>query len=309
MDADLRELYRTSELEENTLKDPEVGHLAINLNKIISMKKIAGLKVDVQEREDGISLSIHVKEKTIIHKPVHLCFGVLSETGVQKIILQVHVGKGARIPILAHCVFPNATHVKHIMDANITIEAGAEYTYLERHFHGMHGGVEVYPEAKVLLGERARFKTDFELLKGRVGKIEIDYEMVCGEKSVMEMTTKIKGMADDVISIKETGRLKGEGARGVLTTRVAVSDSALANVYNKLIAEAPYSRGHVDCKEIVQGNAVATATPVVEVRHPKAHITHEAAIGSVDAKQLETLMARGLGEDRAVELIIDGLLS
>ena len=86
-------------------------------------------------------------------------------------------------------------------------------------------------------------------------------------------------------------------------------DNAKAEVYNIMKATAPYARGHVDCKEIIQGNGVATAIPVVEVKHPKAHVTHEAAIGSVDSKQLQTLMARGLDEEEAVELIIDGLLS
>ncbi|HPB48623.1 MAG TPA: SufD family Fe-S cluster assembly protein, partial [Exilispira sp.] len=41
---------------------------------------------------------------------------------------------------------------------------------------------------------------------------------------------------------------------------------------------------------------------------PKAQVTHEAAIGSVDSKQLETLMSRGLSEDEAVDLIVSGLL-
>jgi Fe-S cluster assembly scaffold protein SufB len=75
------------------------------------------------------------------------------------------------------------------------------------------------------------------------------------------------------------------------------------------VADAPFARGHVDCKEIVQGQGVARAVPIVEVNHPTAHVTHEAAIGRVDSKQLETLMARGLSEDEAVELIIEGLLS
>ena len=65
----------------------------------------------------------------------------------------------------------------------------------------------------------------------------------------------------------------------------------------------------MDCKEIVQDRAVAKAVPVVEVSHPLAHITHEAAIGSVDSKQLQTLMSRGLTEDEATDLIIEGLLS
>ena len=109
--------------------------------------------------------------------------------------------------------------------------------------------------------------------------------------------------------IKEKGFLVGESARGVLTSRVALRGSATAEIYNKLTATAPFARGHVDCKEIVQDNAIATAIPIVEVSNPKAHITHEAAIGSVDSKQLETLMSRGLSEDEAVELIIQGLLS
>jgi hypothetical protein len=83
----------------------------------------------------------------------------------------------------------------------------------------------------------------------------------------------------------------------------------LAKVRNTLTATAPYARGHVDCKEIVQDDGFAAAIPIVEVHHPKAHITHEAAIGSVDTKQLETLMSRGLSEEDAVELIIQGLLS
>jgi hypothetical protein len=45
------------------------------------------------------------------------------------------------------------------------------------------------------------------------------------------------------------------------------------------------------------------------VTHPLAHVTHEAALGSVDSLQLQTLMARGLAEEQAVETIIEGLLA
>jgi hypothetical protein len=95
----------------------------------------------------------------------------------------------------------------------------------------------------------------------------------------------------------------------VLRTNIAVREEARAEIKNTLIASAPFARGHVDCKEIVQDRAIATAIPIVEVHHPKAHVTHEASIGSVDSKQLETLMSRGLSEDDATHLIIEGLLS
>ena len=68
------------------------------------------------------------------------------------------------------------------------------------------------------------------------------------------------------------------------------------------------SRGHVDCMEIVRGEATASAVPEVRVTHPLAKVTHEAAIGSVDQKQLETLMARGLSPEEATDAVILGML-
>jgi Fe-S cluster assembly scaffold protein SufB len=123
------------------------------------------------------------------------------------------------------------------------------------------------------------------------------------------MLARISGRGNDTIKIRESGHLAGENARGVLTTKIAIRDKATAEVYNTLTASAPYARGHVDCKEIVQDEAKAKAVPIIEVKNSKAHITHEAALGSVDSKQLQTLMSRGLSEDEGVELIIKGLLS
>lgn len=64
----------------------------------------------------------------------------------------------------------------------------------------------------------------------------------------------------------------------------------------------------MDCVEIIQGQAEARAFPTVVVTHEQAKVTHEAAIGRVDQKQVETLMARGLGEERAIDLVIGGML-
>jgi uncharacterized protein len=46
----------------------------------------------------------------------------------------------------------------------------------------------------------------------------------------------------------------------------------------------------------------------VVVRHDQAQVTHEAAIGTVNRKELESLLARGLDEDEAVDLIIRGMI-
>ncbi|PKK83453.1 MAG: SufBD protein [candidate division Zixibacteria bacterium HGW-Zixibacteria-1] len=304
----INELYKYTDTDPN-LKDPDTAHLVINGNHVLGMHAVPGLNITVKELEDGIDMVMKLDPGTVVEKPVHLCFGMLPKTGVQRIIMDVDIGAGSKISLLAHCVFPKAVDVQHIMDAKLRIGDGAEYNYFEKHVHSPEGGVKVYPKAVVQVGKKAIFKTEFELIKGRVGLIDIDYETSGDSYSVVDMTARISGRKDDIIKIRETGHLNGEYARGVLISKIAVRDQARAEVYNKMTATAAFARGHVDCKEIVQDEGMATAIPIVEVRHPKAHITHEAAIGSVDSKQLETLMSRGLDEDDAVEIIINGLLS
>lgn len=312
MSSDTRliaDLYESINADPHQLADPEVAHMEINHNRVLGMHAVPGLHIDVEELADGISAVIRLDEGTIISKPVHLCFGMLPKEGVQRIILDVEIGAGADIALLAHCTFPFAIDVQHLMNAEIRIGEGAKYRYFERHVHSPGGGVTVVPKAIVTVGPDAMFKTEFELLKGRVGKMDIDYEATCQARSLLDMSARISGRADDRIKITETAHLVGEYAKGVLTSKIAVREQARAEVYNRLTASAAFARGHVDCKEVIQDQGRALAVPVVDVRHPKAHVTHEAAIGSVDSKQLETLMARGLSEDAAVEVIIGGLLS
>ena len=122
------------------------------------------------------------------------------------------------------------------------------------------------------------------------------------------MTAKVFGHANDGINIKEEVLLQGKNSRGLIKTRVALEDEATAEITGITEGNAAGARGHVDCMEIVKDKAIAKAIPIVNVRNPLAKVTHEAAIGSVDKKQLETLMAHGLTPEEAVDVIVKGIL-
>jgi hypothetical protein len=301
-------IYNRLGEDSEVFEDSDVAHVVVHQDEVLGAHLVPGLLAETEQIKDGVSIRVGVEAGARIERPVHMCFGVLPEEGLQRIVLDVDIQEEGEVDILAHCVFPNAVDVEHRMEAEIKVEAGASYRYLERHVHGDQGGVEVIPKAKVRLGEGARFETEFELVEGRVGEIDIDYETWCAANSSLQMVARISGREDDVIKLREIGHLEGEGASGALLSRIAVRDHAEADIYNELTASAAHARGHVDCKEIVQGDAVAKAVPVVDVRHPLARVTHEAAIGSVDSKQLQTLMVRGMDEEEAVEMIVQGML-
>lgn len=288
---------------------PDVAHVEIHGNQVLNKNLVEGLIVEAEAIEDGVQVHIRVKRGVALKNPVHFCFGLIPDNGVQRIVIDTVIEQGAHAKFIANCTFPNAVNVRHLMNAAIEIEEGASLSYFERHTHGPEGGVTIVPVTNVRVHEDGRFSTEFELIKGAAGIIELDYAAEVDANATVDMKTRIFGRASDRIHIKEAAHLAGPGSTGVLTSHIALKNTATATIENELVADAPYARGHVDCKEIVQDEAKARAIPIVQVNNHLAHVTHEAAIGSVDSKQLETLLSRGLTEDEATEMIIQGLLS
>lgn len=289
-------------------KTSKVAKLVVSGNSIITSANAPGVVLEGEGIPDGIKARVKVAPGTVVKSPVHLCFGVLPPEGLQMIISEFEIGEGAKVEFVAHCTFPNAVKVKHVMDARINVGKNATMRYRESHYHGELGGTEVLPRAAVKVEEGGMFATEFALTVGRVGLLDFDYEVDVQARGVAELTTKAYGYDVDSIKVKETIRLNGEYARGLAKARIAVKDRATSEVIGTTEGNAPFTRGHVDCIEIVRDEAVANAIPVVRVRDHRAYVTHEAAIGTVDKKELETLMARGLEESEAVDTIIRGML-
>ena len=290
------------------LADEKTAHLVASGHKILSARDVEGLEVEAKEILQGISAKVTVKAGVKIKNPVHLCFGVLHKKGTQKIKMDVKFKKDSSAHFIAHCIFPKAEKVKHIMDAVVDIGENAEMKYSETHYHGLYGGIDVVPKAEVKVGKGGRYVADFTLTTGLVGRLNIDYSVEAGENAVTELTARIFGHANDDIKIKEQVVLSGENSRGLIKSRVALEDEAMAEVTGITEGNAAGARGHVDCLEIVKDRAVAKAIPIVNVTNPLAKVTHEAAIGSVDKRQLETLMAHGLTPAEATDIIVRGVL-
>jgi Fe-S cluster assembly scaffold protein SufB len=292
----------------SALESDRMASVVVSGNRVLAANEIQGVHIEAEETDTGVRARISVDPGTRVEYPVHLCFGMIPEDGLQEIVPLFEIGEDAEVGFLAHCTFPNALDLRHVMDGQIRVGPGATMRYTEAHYHGPHGGIQVVPTSLVTVGEGGHFENEFNLTHGRVGRMEIRIEVDVAAEGVVDLVTKVYGSGDDSIQVEEVVRLNGPGARGVTKTRVAVRDRAVGEVTTTAEGNAPGARGHMDCTEIVRGAAVARNVPIVVVRDDRARVTHEAAIGSVGSKELETLMARGLDEDDAVDVIIRGML-
>ncbi|OQY23987.1 MAG: SufBD protein [Anaerolineaceae bacterium 4572_32.2] len=305
---DMMRAYEEAGGKSDVLKTPRVASAVISGNRVLATNLVEGVSIETEELESGVNARVTVAPGTKVDYPVHLCFGMLPSEGRQEIVSEFEIGAGAEVGFLAHCTFPNAIDLEHVMEARIHVGPGATMRYSEAHYHGPHGGIRVLPTTHAQVDEDGRLESEFNLTHGRVGQLDVRFEVDVAARGVVELTTKAYGLAEDEIKVDEIVRLNGEGARGLTKTRVAVRDQATSGIYTSAEGNAPGAVGHMDCTEIVRDAAVARNVPVVVVRNERARVTHEAAIGSVNRKEMETLMARGLDEDEAVDIIIRGML-
>lgn len=306
---DMDSAYAAAGGDSAVLHKHELASLVVSGNKVLNANGTEGIALEKHETEHGVDIQLTIKKGYKIPHPVHLCFGLIPKDGLQEINMNFVAEEDSAVELIAHCTFPNAVKVIHKMDAHMLVGKNASLKYTETHFHGPHGGIQVIPKAHVKIEEGGSYCTNFSLISGRVGYLEFDYSVDAEKDSICEMVTKVYGKKDDKIKILEKISLNGENARSVIKSRLAITDNAESEFRGITEGHAPRARGHVDCMEVIQGNAKAEAIPIVRVDNPLAKVTHEAAIGCVDKKEVETLMARGLEEDEAIDIIVKGMLA
>ncbi len=306
--AEMMKAYEQSGGNVGEFSNPNVPSIVISGNKVLGKNEVKGLIIEPTPTKDGVDVRITVKKGTKILYPMALCFGVLPKEGMQVINMEAYIENEAGMNAVSHCVFPNAEHIVHKMNYKVHIGNHSFFRYKEIHFHGDKGGVEVVPYTDGEVGENSYFESTFTLKEGRVGKLDIKYDVDVKKGGKLELYSKVWAKGDDEVSIEEKGNLKGEGAKALIKSRVVLQDKSHSKVLSVVNAYAPYSRGHVDCMEVVQDQSVAEAVPVVGVSNSLAKVTHEAAIGSLDSKEIETLEARGLTEEEAIKAVVSGLL-
>ncbi|MEM2121483.1 MAG: SufD family Fe-S cluster assembly protein [Candidatus Woesearchaeota archaeon] len=294
-----------SEVDTTKIHDQNFPKLLLHKNKIISKKDVEGLVVNAKETRNGIKAKIIVKKK--IELPAYFCFGVLDENYNQKIDIEIIAEENSEAKIYAFCTFPKAENVKHIMRAKYILKKNSKIDYHEFHYHGNKGAL-VIPKIFVSCKENSIFNTSITSLHGTIGRMKYFVNVELDKNAKCAAISKIKGKGNDRIIIIENAKLKGDYSSAVIKSRLISSENSRAVFKGEIIGIGDESRGHVDCKEIITDNGYAKTIPKLKVLNKKARVTHEASIGSVDKKEIQTLQARGLSKEEAINLIIKGML-
>jgi len=101
----------------------------------------------------------------------------------------------------------------------------------------------------------------------------------------------------------------GKNSRSTIVSK-GISAGKSSNTYRGLVRVGPTAenvRNHTQCDSLLLGHDCGAHTvPYIEVRNPSAQIEHEATTSKISDDQLFYAMQRGLDQEQAVALIVNG---
>lgn len=310
-----KEILQSLEDYNIDIKDFIPGHgngakLLLNFNKITGIEQVEGIILKGREIPNGIVADIIIKKGTKHEDPIHLCFGVNKETGLQEIFPRIIAEDNTNVIVQAHCSFPKANGLIHKMFGHFYIGKNCNFTYSETHYHGEKSGALVAPVGYMYIGENSIFENNFNLTQGTPGIVKIMIDIYAMENSIIRSNIRAYGKSKkDSIRIRDSVFLEGKNARSVIKMKAAARDGGEVLMYGVTEGNAPYCNGHVECSEIVLGKgSICRARPFIRATDPTSHISHEASLGRFPQKWLDEIMAKGLTEEEATEILIEAML-
>ena len=305
----LKKAYEKAGGDVSKFLDRRVASLIISGDKVIGLNGLEGIRIFPEKIDSGVKAKILIEKNTVIHIPVHICTGFVEKRGLQRVIFEIEVGDNSQVRFVAHCTFPWVEEFTHDALALVHVGKNAKMYYADEHYHSNTGSITLNTTTRVIVEENGLFVNNFTLTKTRIGKLRLDASAEVQKNAVADLSAKIKASKSDQVLIREKLDLVGSRANGIAKTTVVALDQSKVRVVNEAYGIGDYSKGHVKCEEITKGEGVDVSTiPVLKVLNELAELTHEASIGRVNANQLQTLMAKGLSEEEATELIIKGLI-
>ncbi|GAB6144107.1 SufB/SufD family protein [Desulfocicer niacini] len=241
-----------------------------------------------------------------IEKPLQTCLHIAQDKFSQKVHNIVIAEEDSEVHIIAGCsTSPHLSSGLHIGVSEFYVKKGATLKYTMIHDWGEN--IFVRPRTAVHVEEGGVFISNYISLKP-VGSLQSNPVTYLEKDATARLNSILvagKGCHMDVGSVVE---LNGAGARAEIISRAIVAGGTIIS-RGHIKGKVPGVKGHLECKGLILKEGLLHAIPELSGLVPGVEMSHEAAVGKIDKREIEYLMARGLTEDDAVSTIVRGFLN
>ncbi len=248
-----------------------------------------------------------IKEGVKEEIPLHLFFLIQQEALAQAPHIVIFAEPHSEIKLIEGCTSPILSrHSLHLDMTEAYIGEGAkvDLTVLQNWPEYVHtrptqrGKIAKNGELSITsvgLGPGKSNITDPRYWVEDGGRVEINSIIMTKEDSHVDLGGKIY--------------LEGEGSTGINNSKAVIMDESKVITRGTINARNSRTKGHISCDALVMEDGASMETyPGLSSQVDDAELSHEAAIGKIKEEELFYLMSRGLDEDEATQLIVQGFI-
>ncbi|MBW2568899.1 MAG: SufD family Fe-S cluster assembly protein [Deltaproteobacteria bacterium] len=239
--------------------------------------------------------------------PIQSCLYMAKEGFSQNVHNVVIAEEGSELHIITGCATaPHIMSGMHIGVSEFYVKKGAKLTFTMIHDWGEK--INVRPRSVIHVEEGGTIISNYISLKP-VGSLQMFPVAYLDGKGAVATFNSIliagKGTHMDVGSRIILGA--ADSRAEIISRAITTGGTIIAR--GDLVGKVAGIKAHLECKGLILNNGLMHAIPELRGYVPGVEMSHEAAVGKIDQREIEYLMARGLDEDEAVSTIVRGFLN
>ncbi len=292
----------------------EILPIANALNKYDWAKDLMFNLVDKNKDEytkllsesDPVGSFIRVKKGARVIHPVQSCFYLKTDKSTQKVHNIIVAEPDSELHIITGCTTANYVHDgMHLGITEFYIRENAKLTYTM--IHDWAPQMKVFPRSAAIVEKGGTFVSNYVALT-EAEHVQAYPKVQVKEGGTARLHSIIYAPGNSLYDLGGAILLEGDKAKGEIISRV-VSNGGQVISRGYLDGSGTDTRGHMECSGLMlTDEGYIHAVPELKASVPNTDLSHEAAVGKINDKEILYLMTRGLDEETATSLIVRGFL-
>jgi Fe-S cluster assembly scaffold protein SufB len=239
--------------------------------------------------------------------PVQACLHIATESFSQNVHNVVIAEETSDIHIITGCsTSSHLTRGLHVGVSEFYVKKGAVLRFTMIHDWGEK--VDVRPRTVTVVEEGGIFISNY-ISMNPVGSLQMNpVTYLNGESSVARFNSILVASQGTHLDVGSTVVLNEVNTRAEIISR-AISTGGTIIARGTMTGKAEVIKAHLECNGLILKDGIMHAIPELDARVPGVEMSHEAAVGRIDRREIEYLQSRGLDEDEAISTIVRGFLN
>ncbi len=274
--------------------------------KAVSPDKDEYTRATAEDLDDGYFIRLRAGHRLIY--PVQTCLYIRTPGVVQKVHNIIIVEEGAELNLITACTtHPGVRSGFHIGVSEFYVKKGGKLTFTM--IHNWAEETHVRPRTGVIVEEGGTYISTYVTLH-QVATIQaMPNCRLVGPGAKATFGSVVVAPQGSHLDLGARVSLEAPGTRAEIISR-SVTYGGVSIARGHLIGKAPEIKAHLECQGLMLSDEGAIqAIPQLDAYYANVEMSHEAAVGKVAQEEIEYLMARGLSEEEATSLIVQGFLT